>query len=505
MVSINKCQAILKTLPIGFYLGRAIECEMNEGDNSYFDPMEDKIVIGYQMLPIDKLKEDDPELEDNIRCMLYHEISHVLLTPSGLNMYNWMNIFEDQRIETVLSTFFHRVDFPAYVKKVNGYIPGLPPKSPMELYYKIVRYGEGPKHFVCRRDELIKQFAGLTKRTGGSDVLFYFNTIKEFYNEIVKEYKEPEEKELSGESPDNKEKNEGAPGGGGTSETSPKTESKPGESEKKEGEAIAKENDGTLELTKEELDEIMAVLKEGLEKTLDQYENKELTAKIKTMIENAQRKKKNQASAITAYSGKLNPKLIRRPGKVETYKWWQKSSVNGDSKRFDKIQINLFCDVSGSFDGSTQKINELIKALIKIEKQNKDFNFKLIKMGDTNRIADKVNRQVRCREGNWLTNDILDIYKRVQTPDTTCYNVVVFDGDAQSFDGCGGSSRRHDLRAKHAKAFSAWNHPNCTIISDPENERSFNKWSPNAKRIYTYNYTAELEDNIIKSLGLLLK
>lgn len=519
MVSFNKCKEILKTLPIGYYLGNSIECELSEGDKSYHDPMNNKIVIGYKQLPLDDLEEDDLEVEDNVRCMLYHEISHAILTPR-MKMTDWLNIFEDQRIETLLKDFFHRVDFEGFVKKVNDYEAGKPAESAREYYYNIIRFGEGPEKFVIRRDNIIYKYSNIIKTTPSYDTYYYIEEVKKLYDDIVKDFEEAHKDDMGAPEKSDGENSEGPSSGETSSEkidgesdgtNKEMTEgtaltSKEESEEKSEDEAsIASEVEETpTPLTKEEVEKILKEFKKILTEMLDKYNNKKLTANIKGMIDNAQRKKRNQASSINGYSGKLNPKMINRQGKVENYKWWQKPSQQGEANRFDKIQLNLFCDVSGSFGGSEYTINEIIKSLLNIEKLNKDFTFKLIKMGNENKIAKDNERFVRCQEGNYLTNDILDIYKKVQTPMTTIYNIVVFDGDAQSFDGCS-RSQRTEMRHQHERAWGAWNHSNCVIISDPSNQREFDKHSPNAKRIYTYSYTAELEQNIIKSLGLLLK
>lgn len=492
MVSFNKCNEILKTLPIGYYLGHAIDCTLEDGERTYFDPINGRIVVGYKLLPLKEIEETDPELEDNIRCMLYHEVSHAILTP---DMYNtdYLNIFEDQRIETLLKTFFHRVDFESFVRKVNEHFEPTIPKSADELYYNIVRFGEGPEEFVKERDELIKKYASLNRRSSRSEAVPYKTKVKEFYEKILdsfEEIKKEMEFEMNGKS-ESDEESESKSKAKSESETEMPMMGKMSEDAEKEREELDRER-------------IERIVKDSIKNVVEQYSNKKLTSQIKLIIENAQRKKRNRGSAVNGYSGKINPKLINRPGKIENYKWWQKPAVNSESKRYDKIQLNLFCDVSGSFRNSQYKINELIKSLIKIEEMNKDFTFTLVMMGDTNRIAKRNERVVHCNEGNALTNDILDIYKQVQTPNTTIYNLVVFDGDAQSFDNLG-SYGCSVARRENKKAWSAWNHPNCIIISDYENETNFDRYSPNATRIYTVNYTTELENNIIKSLGLLFK
>lgn len=499
MISINRVKEIINMLPIGYYLGYKIELVCMDSRQSYYDPMSDKIVIGYQQLPLDTLKEDDPEVENNIRCMVYHEVSHVILTPYNAVLNDKTNTFEDQRIETLLRKFYLRVNFREFVKKVNDYKPDITPKNPFEYFYQIVRYNEGPKKFVKMVYEIIYKYRYInsTYKFLPSE---YENAINELYNLIEEDFNKRWPKPLVEESEDEKLK---------ISKDVEKSDSKEevkdeenSESEEIELEILkSSDYEPFTEDEKTEIENTMCVLLKGL---FGRYSNEKLSNQIYTIIENAQRKKRNRGAAIKGYSGELNPKRIARPGHIENYKWFEKEARKGDFNRFDKTQLNLFCDVSGSFRKSETKINELIKCLIQLEKKNQNFKFKLIAMGNKNRIVEDNKRFVSCCEGNYLTNDILDIYKKVQTPNTTIYNIVVFDGDAQSFDGACGRTRTK-LQEENQKAWSAWNHQNCVIISDNENKIRLDNGSPNAKRIYTKNYTEELEKNILTALGLLVK
>ena len=59
--------------------------------------------------------------------MLYHELSHVILTPRTIFVRrneeerDIINIFEDERIETLLQKFYIKVDFKDFVKQFNGW------------------------------------------------------------------------------------------------------------------------------------------------------------------------------------------------------------------------------------------------------------------------------------------------------------------------------------------------------------------------------------------------
>lgn len=536
-------QAILKTLPIGYYLGAKINLELDEeGEDAYYDPMNNRIVIGYKGLPVlDKLDSNDPEAEDNLRCLLYHELSHALLTPIKMKPTDVLNVFEDERIESVFSCFYHRVNFKNFIKKFNGWTPGKTPKSAFELFYDIVRFDEGPEDLIDEKKAIILKHAKINRASDWDEFEPYIEDVNEFYKKVKERFGKMDHEESpddrSEDSSDEDTTKSKCPGehstgdGVGTKtgnskttkekaagEADEKSESTSGHSEGKtdsmpytggsaktsddkadetEGESIF---EGLSEKEKEELlEEIKASLKEGV---FDKYKNVEFENKLAQIIMNAARKKRFMGSSTTAYSGKLNPKILAKPGRVEDYKWWTKPSIHGDHKNYDKLHINLFIDISGSFYSSENKINELIRALIQIERSHPDFDFDVIKMGDKNLLAERSDRGIKCYGGNYLTNEIIDLYKKVQQPTASNYNIVVFDGDAQSFDY---EDNSEALRKKNKDAFRAWNHSNCVIISDPSNQHYFEGKVPNAKEIYTRSYTRELEANIVKALQLLFR
>ena len=80
----EKVSRIMRTLPVGYYLGHKIDVRLDPGQNSYYDPMHYCIVVGFKMLPLDGLSETDPHAEEIVRGVLYHEISHAILTPKNM-------------------------------------------------------------------------------------------------------------------------------------------------------------------------------------------------------------------------------------------------------------------------------------------------------------------------------------------------------------------------------------------------------------------------------------
>ena len=188
---------ILKTLPIGYYLGRNINVVLDNGANSFFDPITDKITIGYEMFrqTFAKVKTSyEMDLEEVIRGVLYHEISHVILTPSDLKMYNrrladQINIFEDERIETLMNNYYLKVNFKKNIIFICDYHGYTKPKNAMDAFYQIVRFHAGPQQFVDRVKYIIKHFKNINAISTGSFVSDYVAEIEKLYNDIAKDFR----------------------------------------------------------------------------------------------------------------------------------------------------------------------------------------------------------------------------------------------------------------------------------------------------------------------------
>ena len=536
-------ERILKTLPVGYYLGKNIEVRLDTGRESYYDPMDQYIVIGFGMLPLDKINDSDPLAEEIVRGVLYHEISHAILTPREMRMDTVLNIFEDQRIETLLKTFYMNVDFPKNLRLINHHTTPSAPETADEMFYDVVRYGEGPKQFIDRVYEIIGKYSDLTNapitaldayedrmkiRDYEHEVYALYRDIRKLFaaaesmacnrpNELANEIKSKMPTSSASKLDNDKESK---PNPSSASET------KKIGSENNESDSENTENNEPLSLTEKECRELAAKIIEELEKTapeyrpatpeettrlanetaervhdivdaaikkgLNMYCGTEIAAKIMKIVENSIKKRGRTASAMTAYSGRLDPRQIHKLGKPEDYKWWTKQNPNGQFARFSALRLNLFCDVSGSFRTSQKKLNELIKALVDIERRLPNFTVNIVKCGDTNKIASKTEREVACCGGNSLTYDIVNIYKRLQDPTAMTYNLVVFDGESQY------GLKRDSI---HKKAWSAWNHSNCYIVSDTDNEDRIKKLCSKANyTIVREDYAEHFEENVLKAL-----
>ena len=153
-------KAIFDTLPIGYYLGRPIDCELSsDATSSYFDISTDKIIISYNMIA-DAAKEmtssvSDAEIEQLIRGLLYHEVSHVILSPRHIEITPAINIVEDERIESVCRNTYLNTDFYDNIIKLNHF-KGEAPTTADEAFYQLVRFHIGDEEWLKRCRELIK-------------------------------------------------------------------------------------------------------------------------------------------------------------------------------------------------------------------------------------------------------------------------------------------------------------------------------------------------------------
>ena len=111
-LSFAMCETIVKTLPIGYYANRRIDIAVSKDEEtSYYDMMNDKIVVSYPIIAerCAKISTGTSE-EEAVRSMLYHEVSHAILTPASLQATAINNIFEDERIETLLQDYYMNVN-----------------------------------------------------------------------------------------------------------------------------------------------------------------------------------------------------------------------------------------------------------------------------------------------------------------------------------------------------------------------------------------------------------
>ena len=511
-------KAIFDTLPIGYYLGRAIDCELSaDGRESYFNSAADQIVISYHMIA-DAATEleatiSGDEVEQIIRGLLYHEISHVILTPKSLRMNTALNIVEDERIESICKNLYMNTNFFDNLVKINHF-KGEAPTNADSAFYQLVRFHIGTEYWLTRCRDLLRKYSHLN--SASSYVRDYAQEVKDFYEDFINWYNEEASKNNKEENTSSEEKEEDenkeaatgntksmeakASGNMEESNSSESAESKANNtSEGEEKEDTSSKKDTSSESipghgTKpNDIDDISIDIDEFrniIGDSLNTYYDESLLNKLSTIINMAMKKNKRNGSAINSYSGKFNVKAVGR----EDYRWWVQQNRAGHVKHNSNVHFNLFIDNSGSFCYNDLAMNQFIKALDKIEKSISTFSFDVITINTEVEEWTTHDKIFSSYGGNKLLPSIKEVIKKHQLAKSTNYNIVLFDGDAHSDDDWGWG------RAKSSDPFKFFNLPNTIIISDYDNKEYMDAvHMTQAKVKYTNNYCKEFI-NIICNL-----
>lgn len=490
-------KAIADALPIGIYAKRRIRCSLRDDENtSFYSPMTDEIIISYpQITGALKMTPEDEDKEVAIRSMLYHEVSHAILTGWNGRVTDQFNIFEDERIETVLNDFYLDVDFAKQVYRINGIQSNddlKAPKNALDAFYQLVRFHKGDADLLDRVKKLLVKYAPLSKTMlnlpSGDGWWEYNREINDLFNEVKKRFGEPPVSEDDGcESEDGD--GSGKSGDSGKSKDGKDKKDKSGMTDgdgkkvaidvkdaiKKALEAGA---DGDMLEILKEMNSLEKVFSDGVAPAYDD----DLYKKFDVIISNFN-KKNNSGASLTGYSGVFNPRSAGR----EDYRYFdRKATVNGTNK-FGTFHLNLFLDNSGSFCDNAPIVNAVLGALVRLEKVNRNFSFDVVHCGvGEELITDKAKIGLTCDDGTKLDYDAIELYRKLQKPSTYNYNIVLYDGSCYD--------RRYN------DAFKAFNHSNTTIISDISNREEIERYAPNAKQIITKRYTENLLNNIVDTL-----
>lgn len=518
-------KAIFDTLPIGYYLGRAIDCELSaDGTASYFNVASDKIVISYPMIASAATElpttVSNDEVEKLIRGLLYHEVSHVILTPKDLRVTTALNIFEDERIESICKNLYMNTNFFDNLIKLNHF-NGEAPTTADAAFYQLVRFHIGTPEWLKRCRNLLNEYSYLNCTSYSGD---YAYDVNEFYKDFVKWYNEEAKKDASNsESEESEEGTENETSNSG-SETKPMTEEFESENEETEktsdssnksttSKPSKNEPNGSSEETKtssssmneedseestntsttpahgtkpSDMDDMsidLEAFKGIINESINKYYNATLISNLTNIITKAMKKNKRNGSAINSYSGRLHVKSVVR----DDYRWWVQENRAGHVRQNSKVHFNLFIDNSGSFRYNDDAMNEFIKALDKVEKSTPNFTFDVITINTKVVEWDTHNQIFESCGGNKLLPSIKEVIKKHTLPQTTNYNIVLFDGDAHSDDdwGWGRATASPD-------PFKFFNLPNTIIISDHDNQGYIEAAHvTQAKVRYTNNYCHE--------------
>ncbi len=537
-VTAGYCEEVLRTLPVGYYLGHQVTMNLDtKGDATFINMENESITVSYKNIAdMCKNAPEDIDKESIIRSLFYHEISHAIMTPSPKTLPNeagffrsqcglspnqaqyifsifkdLFNIFEDERIETLLANYYMNVNFKRNVILLNNIDPNVEQynKDPIKKFFVLVRYRVGPEELVEEVSSIIRTYGnitatGISKKHGkstnyaGKEIR---NTINNYYKHIVNLFLKlnPEVQNNLEQAKSNTEAysenctedESNNPGNGAARAVRTKCDGGAASCEDCTGALTQKEVEQILGQVAQQIDKNPIPVNLGAIKTIAVKSTTNAGAaavadRLNMVLASAMNKREARSSCSYGYAGQIDPRACMN----RNYKWFaKKASGSSDAKRFDKIHFNLFCDNSGSFAASMDTMNGLILTMKKLAEKNHDFSVTIIHCQAGVKVPDQNNPYLDTNGGSQLTKEIFEIYNRAQVPNATNYNLVVFDGEMKALNDYDG------------KNFAAFNHPNCIVVSDTDNEEYFKKYAPQAKcKFLTGDYAKQFEQVVLEQI-----
>ena len=503
-VSYLEVKKVFDTLPVGYYIGRDVKRELSKSeDGSYYDPMNDKITISFPFIKEGLDKSETTGIENDIRTLLYHEVSHAFLTPKrlmeifrryatrqgynelmiGMSFNDIINIFEDERIERIFDKYFYGVNFRKYCERVNDWKGISHAAHIKEAWFDFIRFRTTTKRceeFLPRIDEIIKINKTLTNWSSDLNSIDYCSHVWKLFINFFNKWKKEDET--------NKEKNE-------SDTTLESRKTKKADNSSSENEEKGKAKEGGSEITNNSDDEENPIISsKELQKIIknisEQYIDKNIIDTFMLLFNKNSKVTKKNSAAINAYSGVFDPRSTIR----DDYKFFLQSNRVGHQKAFSKMKLNLFIDRSGSFFNSVRMVNKIIYALQKIEKINPDFEFDVVTIGMDERLLPKNNRTFNANGGNAITPALRKIYNSLQNSKYQIINILLFDGNCHT-----------DCEFEDCESLSVFNNKKSVVISEASNKAVFDKFIPSVKVNYCNNFVNELFKSIITALQIVLR
>ena len=480
----TEVEKVIKTLPISYYAFKEMSVRLTDEDRTYINLATYAINISYPM--IRKAMEDaerkgiEMDTESVCRALLYHEVSHALLTPMDMkNNPAYYNVFEDERIETVLYNYYINVDFKANVKHICGWDKPHEPRNADEAFFQTVRFRYGKPEHLKRVKWIIQRYSMINTSRGhasGETLSSYEDSIKKLYEDIVKDFEEEEKKKEKKEEKGREEEKEER-----ITDKCPSSEDE-GVARGMVQNAVDKINNGFG------VGEAVSTFSREKQATQKKFANSYYDYFYPLFY--GYNKRSSGGSAFQAYSGVLNPRNAAR----DDYRYFDRMAQEKGNNRYGSMNLNLFIDTSGSFARHQPQVNGLLEALERLENRFKFFTFELITCNVGEQLKRHDERRINCVGGNWLDESIVPIWRKVQKLNTPNYNIVLFDGDAYT-----------DPRIINTAAapMTVFDYSNVTLITDPSNEDKAKKCR-RAKVVISNNYTEELERYVKRAVQFAL-
>lgn len=469
-MNISKAQVekILKTLPIGYYLNYNVNVELTDDKMSSHNALTDDIRISFPQLRqiFNNTDENSVEIETFVRTMLYHEIGHAILTPIYCYGDTIMNIFEDERLETLLENYFLNVKFKKMIKLAANYNPSSKPTTPMQMFFEVVRFRKGPLHFVNTVAKIIQRYSTTTKRfyeyQYTIDVYALYRDIESYMN----------------------------PNKANSSQSQSQSQNVFARSKVNKNDIDSKGyTDGSVEAQSNN-NILQHNVQASFKSELGYADNDYILEQINQIFASFKTTSTRLGNAIQARSGVFNARSVVR----DDYKWWVQKNRQGSIKAFAKLKLNLFIDCSGSFSSNDKLVNCMLKTLIKLEKINPDFQFDLIRCGAGEKLCPKHERIQKSNSGTQISQKIEVLYHQVQQRGWKNINICLYDGDFCL------DETKMKAKIRCAKPISVFNNKDSICIFDEENQIYADTYLKNCKVIISKCYTTELIKNVMNAL-----
>lgn len=531
----------IKKIPLSYYAGFAVEMKADDNaQTSYCDVENRQIVIATNQLSLvdnvtlDNIMNDEVKLNSVVRGVVYHELSHAILTPKELLPYafktstrlkavreikklipsfdlsdikNLINVVEDERIETTFKDMFMNVDFKKNIKLIANYDACMTNKNinAFSEFFNIVRFGT----FSNELNKVAKKYLPdltLIEQTSRKvkNCLFYifsmaissFKNCDESYlnayvcdaliayycvvklvdciNQLKQQEEQEQQEQQSQEGENEQDQNNNK------EDQADNTEQEEKEKQEQEKQKEQQKNNGAS------CKEIMEGFKKALVTAFQLKDSSLISKQLEPIL------KKHNKEGLTeggsyGYSGRIDPhKIARNACQAEdNYKWFARSF--GDTKNNKKpLLINMFLDSSGSYVESVPMTQQIIEAVLNTAKTGL---FKANIFSVENGITQIYNAKdfIEGYGTHIHSNDLITIKKAINNSNYDVLNILMFDGDIN----------------QHSNFWQLFNSNNNYIIYENGNARAVEYYCSKANKSFVKqgDFTDKIVDNFLKAVN----
>lgn len=479
----------IKKIPLSYYAGFAIEMKADDNaQTSYCDVINRQIIIATNQLSLvdnatlDNIMNDEIKLNSVVRGVVYHELSHAILTPKELlpfafrqapklqifklikklipsfdvsDVKNLINIVEDERIETTFKNMFMNVDFKKNIKLIANYDACMNNKNinAFSEFFNMVRFNSFSNELnkaankYLTGSELLEDASQSVKKCLKCALKmamssykncreYYLNTyvcniLIAFYyvvklidciNTLKEQEQQQEKQSQEGENEQDQNDNKESQADNIEQEQQQEQGQQEQEDQEEQEQEEQQKNKGAS------CKEIMEDFKKALA-TAFQSKDSSLIAKQLEPILKKHNKEGLTEGGSYGYSGRIDPhKIARNACQAEdNYKWFARSF--GDTKNNKKpLLINMFLDSSGSYVDNVPMTQQIIEAVLNTAKTGL---FKANIFSVENGVNQIYNAKEFIDGGDTIiyNEDLITINKAINNPNYDVLNILMFDGN----------------------------------------------------------------------------